>query len=228
MGSSERSSERQKRVLSSLELPDGSMCGGMLVGDGEGTVLRLFSEVDLHPGDEVELPGDRYLSVTGTRHRVLDDFLVTELAVQGPFQRRLQGHELGDGWPQGYWRELAARCDEEGFARPVVRFLDFLGELRSSKQMGLARGRMRSLSAEHLAAVTGQVGGGLMNLERLGAPNALVGKVSALYRALLDEMGARCEDGEYLQPPAASSRLGFGGRRPDGWRECRDWDDVVP
>lgn len=222
------SSDRKKEVLSSLELPDGSMCGGLLVDDGDARVLRLYAEQDLKPGDEVELPGDRYLSVTAVRRKALDDHPVTELEVQGPFHRCLQGHRLGDGWPQGYWRDLAARCDEEGFARPVVGFLELLGELRSSKQMGLARGRIRSLSAEHLATVTGQVGGGLLNLERMDAPDELVGRVSALYRALLDEMRERCEDGEYLQPPDPSPRLRLGGEKPESWREYRDWSDVVP
>jgi hypothetical protein len=221
------SSDRQKKVLSSLELPDGSMCGGLLLVDDEDKVLRLFTDEDVRPGDEVGLPGDRYVSVMGVRRRPLDDYLVTDLAVRGPFDRRLQGHRLGDGWPQGYWRDLAARCDEEGFARPVVGFLEFLGELRSSQQMGLARGRMRSLSAEHLATVTGQIGGGLLNLERLGAPDDLVGRVSSLYRALLDEMRGRCEDGEYPQPPDPRPRLRLGGGRPDGWRDVREWDDVV-
>lgn len=173
------------------------------------------------------LPGDRYLSVTEVRRRALDDYRVTDLAVRGPFHRRLQGHRLGDGWPLRYWRDLAEQCDDEGFARPVVGFLEFLGELRSSKQMSLARGRMRSLSAEHLAAVTGQVGGGLLNLERMDAPDDLVGRVSALYRALLDEMRDRCEEGEYLQPPDPGPRLRFGGRQHDGWRDVRDWGDVV-
>lgn len=223
------SSDRKKRVLSSLELPDGSMCSGLLVDDGEApTVLRLYTEADVRAGEEVDLPGDRYLSIAGVRRKALDDYAVTELTVQGPFHRRLQGHSLGDGWPQGYWRDLAAKCAEEGFARPVVRCLEFLGELRSSDQMGLARGQMRSLSAEHLATVTGQVGGALLDLEELEAPDGLVGQVAALYRELLDEIGDRCEAGEYLQPPNPRSRLRVGRRRPDGWREYRDWSDIVP
>lgn len=220
--------DHRQKVLSSLELPDGSMCGGMLVDDDEGEmVLRLYTEKELQAGEEVGLPGDRYLSVTGVRHRVVDDYEVTELTVRGPFHRQLEGHRLGDGWPQEYWRDLAARCDEEGFAWPVVRFLELLGELRSTEQMGLARGQMRSLSAEHLATVTGQVGGALLNLQWLDPPGDLVEKVSALYRALLDEMRERGEEGEYLQPPNPDRRVRLAGDRPDDRRGFRDWDDLV-
>lgn len=91
--------DRKKEVLSSLELPDGSMCGGLLLdGDDGGKVLRLFAEEDVRPGDEVELQGDRYLSVEAVRHRALDDWRVTDLVVRGPFHRREQGDRLGDGW----------------------------------------------------------------------------------------------------------------------------------
>lgn len=219
--------ESHEDRVTTVTLPDGSESGGQLAMGSGGLVLRLYAEKDLSPGDEIEIPDDRYFTVTGVRQRRLDDLRVTEVAVQGPFLRQLEGHELGDGWPQTYWRDLAATCDENGFAPAVVRFLRFLGELRTTRQIGVARGRARSLSAEHLATVTGQVGGALLNLERVGAPDDLVESVSGLYRVLLEEMSDRCEEGQYPQPPNATTRIRFGSRQPDDWRDFRDWIDPV-
>lgn len=221
------SSDRHNAELNSVVLPDGSESGGWLFGDGDRRVLRLFGERDVGAGDEVELPGDRYLAVADVRLRAVDDYVVTDLTVRGPFFRQLEGHPLGDGWPQTYWRDLATQCYEDGFARPVVGFLERLGELRTSDQIGLARGKMRALSAEHLATVTGQVAGALVNLRSNDAPEELVDEVTALYRMLLDEVDARCERGEYLQPPNPATRVRIGRYPPDVLRKPLDWRDLV-
>lgn len=228
-GADPASEDRRNGVMTSVELPDGSAAAGLLVEDGDGLTLRLHADEELRPGAEVEGPDDRFFRVVDVRPGNVDDHPVTELAVRGPFLRRLEGHRLGDGWPQRYWREVAAHCDEEAYARPVVRFLRLLSELRTSRQIGFAREEMRSLSAEHLATVTGQVGGALLHLRRTeDVPEEVVGQVAGLYRALLDEMSRRCEAGEYAQPPSPASRIRLGGRLPEGWRECRDWADVAP
>lgn len=220
--------DQRGAVLTSVELPDGSVSGGLLLRSKEELVLQLYAEVDLEAGEEVRVPGDRYFTVTDVRTGHVDDFRATDVVVEGPFLRLLQGHRLGDGWPQAYWHDLAEQCDEHGFARPIVRFLELLGELRTSNQLGLARGEMRSLSAEHLATVTGQVGGALLNLKRLDAPEDLVESVTTLYRTLLDEMSDRADRGEYLQPPDPMERVRVGRDRPRNWRELRDWTDLVP
>lgn len=220
-------SDRESAVLCSVDLPDGSESGGWLYGDGDRRVLRLFGEHDVQAGDELELPGERYLTVVDARHRALEDWVVTDLTVEGPNFRQLEGHALGDGWPQRYWRDLAERCYRDGFARPVVRFLELLGELRTFDQIRLARGEMRSLSAEHLAAAAGQVAGALMNLRHNDAPEDLVDAVAALYGMLLDEVDTRCERREYLQPPNPAAHVRIGRHPPDVLAEIRDWRDVV-
>lgn len=144
-----------------------------------------------------------------------------------PRPRWDDGHPLGDGWPRRTWHELADECLRAGLARPVVRFLRFLGGLRACDQLCIARGEMRALSSEHLATVAGQVGGALLLLEREDAPAEVLDHVATLYEVLLEELDDRVERGEYLQPPALPARLRYGWRKPDGWREYRDWLDLV-
>lgn len=219
--------DHQPAVLTTMELPDGSVSGGLLRRSDDELVVQLYGEEELSPGDEIRVQGDRYMTVTEVRHGYVDDMRVTDLVVEGPFLRLLRGHRLGDGWPQAYWRDLAAQCGEHGFARPIVRFLELLGELRTTEQIGLVRCEMRSLSAEHLATVTGQVGGALLNLERLGAPQELVAGVRSLYRTLLEEMSDRLDRGEFLHPPDPARHVRYGRDRNDDWPEVRDWVDLV-
>lgn len=218
----------QEGARTSVELPDGSEAHGRLVETEGRWVLRLHGEKELEAGDEIGITAERYLTVTEVRRRRMDDFVVTELALRGPFLRPLEGHSLGDGWPQEYWFRLAARCEHDGFARPVVRFLERLGELRTSDQLGVARGWMDSLSAEHLATVTGQVGGALLNLERIGAPDDLVDDVASLYSDMVDELSERTDRGEFLQPPNPATRVRWGRHRPETSRTLRDWSDLIP
>lgn len=114
-------------MLTSVELLDGSVSGGLLLRSGDELVLQLYSDEEVRPGDEIRIPGDRYLTVTDVRHDAVDDFAVTNVVVEGPFLRLLRGHRLGDGWPQAYWRDLAEQCEEHGFARPIVKFSERLG-----------------------------------------------------------------------------------------------------
>lgn len=215
----------ERSVLTSVELPDGSVCGGLFFRTGDELVLQLYGEMEVPAGEEVRVQGDQYFRIRDVRRGVMDDFPVTDLVVEGPFHRLLRGHSLGDGWPQLYWRDLAAQCEDHGFARPIVRFLELLGELRTAEQVGMARSEMRSLSAGHLATVTGQVGGALLNLERLGAPADLVEDISALYRMLVDEMERR--QGEYGVRPDPARHVRYGSRQPESWRRLDDWVDLV-
>lgn len=219
--------EGQVNLRTRIELPDGSEARGLLIKTVDGWVLQVHGDKGLGPGDEVGLPEARYFTVVDVRRRRLDDYVVTELAVQGPFLRALDGHSLGDGWPQEYWRSVAEQCEYDGFAHQVVRYLERLGELRTVDQLNLARGWTDSLSAEHLAAVTGQVGGALLNLKRIKAPEDLVEDVASLYRDLVDEISNRAEQGEYLQPPNPATLVRMGRHQPDDWREVGDWSDLI-
>lgn len=139
----------------------------------------------------------------------------------------LEGHSLGDGWPQDYWRRLAAQCDQDGFAWPVVKFLELLSELRTSEQLLFARNRMYSLSPEHLATTAGQIGGALLNLREADAPEDLVAAVASLYEMLVEEMDERVDRGVSPQLPELDSRLGLGGWQPERWRSLGSWRDLL-
>lgn len=216
-------------LLTSVELPDGSAAGGWLVDVPPEWVLRLYVETDLRPGEEMELSDGRRLTVREVSARPLADPPGTDVRVEGRCLSHLENGAGGDeAWPRAAWRSLAKRCRYDGFARPVVRFLGRLGQLRSALQIDRARDAAAGLSAEHLAAATGQVGGELLRLRADGAPGDVVGAVASLYRDLLEEMGERCDRGEFLQPPNPAARIRVGRHQPDAWRTFDAWGDLLP
>lgn len=72
---------RQQGALTSVELPDGSTSGGLLVR-GEPPVLVLFEELALETGDRVTAAPERRFRVTSVHRGELNGEPVTALEVQ--------------------------------------------------------------------------------------------------------------------------------------------------
>lgn len=71
---------RQHGALMRVELPDGSVSGGLLVRDGS-LVLVLFEELTLEVGDRVVTTRGRRLTVASVHHGQLNGEPVTALEV---------------------------------------------------------------------------------------------------------------------------------------------------
>jgi hypothetical protein len=72
---------RQHGALTRVELPDGSVSGGLLVR-GDRPVLVLFEELALETGDVVVAARDRRLTVASVHHGQLNGEPVTALEVE--------------------------------------------------------------------------------------------------------------------------------------------------
>lgn len=72
---------RQQGALTRVELPDGSVSGGLLVRD-ESLVLVLFEELPLKAGDTVVATRGRRLTVVSVHHGELNGEPVTALEVE--------------------------------------------------------------------------------------------------------------------------------------------------
>lgn len=71
---------RQHGALTRVELPDGSVSGGLLVRD-DSLVLVLFEELALEVGDRVVTARGRRLTVASVHHGQLNGEPVTALEV---------------------------------------------------------------------------------------------------------------------------------------------------
>lgn len=72
---------RQQGALTRVELPNGSVSGGLLVRD-DPTVLVVFEDLSLEVGDEVITARGRRLTVGSVHHGELNGEAVTALEVQ--------------------------------------------------------------------------------------------------------------------------------------------------
>lgn len=68
--------------LMGVELPSGSISGGLLVAGGESLVFVAFSEIDADAGDELLVPPDTRLAVTSAERAHLHEQPVTVLEVR--------------------------------------------------------------------------------------------------------------------------------------------------
>lgn len=77
--------DREQGVLTSVELPDGSGSGGVLVAEGDTPVFVLFADEALEVGDEVEVVASRRrFTITYVRHAHLGEQRVTALGIRAP------------------------------------------------------------------------------------------------------------------------------------------------
>lgn len=73
---------RQKSTLSSVQLPDGSESGGVLIDNGDGLMLVLFADEELRVGDRIVVARGLELAVAGVERGTLSGRRVTALDVR--------------------------------------------------------------------------------------------------------------------------------------------------
>lgn len=71
------------RALLDIELPGGHALGGYLLRQAGRSVVVLFADAPIGPGDVVTVPGDQPLTVRAVRRAVLGRQPVTALEVGG-------------------------------------------------------------------------------------------------------------------------------------------------
>ncbi len=73
---------QEKSTLSSVQLPDGSESGGVLIDNGDGLMLVLFADEELSVGDRVVIARGLELAVAGVERGTLSGRRVTALDVR--------------------------------------------------------------------------------------------------------------------------------------------------